>query len=54
MQALLSHARTLGCVAAWVLTEASNTAARRLYTSAGGEEDECQIFVFPLTNGSPA
>ncbi|GBF04252.1 acetyltransferase [Deinococcus aerius] len=38
LDALLAHARTLGCVAAWVLTEEDNIAARRLYASAGGEE----------------
>lgn len=38
VQTLLTHARSLGCVAAWVLTEADNTAARRLYASCGGEE----------------
>lgn len=38
VQALLAHARTLGCVAAWVLTEEDNAAARRLYASCGGEE----------------
>ena len=38
VQALLAHAKTLGCVAAWVLTEQDNTAARRLYASCGGEE----------------
>lgn len=38
VQALLTHAKTLGCVAAWVLTEDDNTAARKLYASCGGEE----------------
>lgn len=38
LDTLLAHARTLGCVAAWVLTEEDNHAARRLYASAGGEE----------------
>ncbi|MPY65461.1 GNAT family N-acetyltransferase [Deinococcus sp. SDU3-2] len=38
LDALLAHARTLGCVAAWVLTEEDNPIARRLYASAGGEE----------------
>ncbi|WP_420595367.1 GNAT family N-acetyltransferase [Deinococcus sp.] len=49
MDALLAHARTLGCVAAWTLTEQGNVAARRLYASSGGQEDECRIFVIPLT-----
>lgn len=54
MRELLAHARTLGCVTAWVLTESSNTAARRLYASAGGEEAECRIIVFPLVGDSLA
>lgn len=48
MDVLLEHARTLGCVAAWVLTEPDNMVARRLYASVGGEEETCQIFVVPL------
>ncbi|GAA5514671.1 hypothetical protein Dcar01_03427 [Deinococcus carri] len=48
MDALTTHARSLGCVAAWVLTEADNTAARRLYRASGGLEESCQIFVIPL------
>lgn len=34
----------------WVLTEQSNVAAKALYRSAGGEEDEetPALFVFPL------
>ncbi|WP_293909734.1 GNAT family N-acetyltransferase [Deinococcus sp.] len=48
LDALTAHARSLGCVTAWVLTEAENTAARRLYTKLGGAEESCQIFVVPL------
>lgn len=36
--ALLEHAKRLGCREAWVLTDRSNSAAMRLYASAGGEE----------------
>lgn len=36
--ALLAHATTLGCESAWVLTEPSNAAARRMYAAAGGIE----------------
>lgn len=36
LRALLDHARTLGCVQAWVLTERDNTVAQRLYAGAGG------------------
>ena len=42
---------SLGCVAAWVLTERSNSVARRLYASVGGLEAECRIFVVPLEDG---
>ena len=45
---LLNHGRKLGCKEAWVLTEASNTAARALYSSAGGEESECILVSFDL------
>lgn len=36
--ALLDHAATLGCESAWVLTDESNAAARRMYAAAGGVE----------------
>jgi GNAT superfamily N-acetyltransferase len=38
MKTMLAHARALGCVNAWVLTERSNKAAMALYASAGGRE----------------
>ena len=51
LDALIAHARTLGCVAAWVLTETDNAVARRLYTSVGGMEEGVRIFVVPLEDG---
>ncbi|ULH15162.1 GNAT family N-acetyltransferase [Deinococcus sp. KNUC1210] len=48
LDALIAHAKALGCVAAWVLTEEENAVARRLYASVGGMEAECRIFVVPL------
>lgn len=48
VDALLEHARTLGCHEAWVLTEESNTTARRLYASAGGVEDRVVYVTFDL------
>lgn len=49
LDALLAHARSLGCVAAWVLTEEDNPIARRLYASAGGEEQPGVVMsLFPL------
>lgn len=38
IQALLQHAKKIGCREAWVLTDRSNIAAMRLYQSTGGEE----------------
>ena len=39
MDRLLDCGRELGCREAWVGTERSNTAARRLYAAAGGVEE---------------
>jgi GNAT superfamily N-acetyltransferase len=50
LKTMLAHARALGCVNAWVLTERSNKAAMALYASAGGREsapDEVML-TFPL------
>ena len=38
LETLLSHAATLGCETAWVLTDTTNLAARRMYAAAGGTE----------------
>lgn len=46
LHALLAHGRRLGCREAWVLTEAGNAPARRLYTGAGGTEDAEHSIVF--------
>lgn len=48
VRALLEHGRWLGCGEAWVLTEASNSAARGLYQSIGGREpsDRAILFTF--------
>jgi len=50
VQRLLDVARALGCAEAWVLTDRSNDAALRLYTSSGGiEAPGGQVMVtFPL------
>lgn len=56
MKTMLEHARALGCVNAWVLTERSNKAAMALYASAGGREsapDEVML-TFPLDEASSA
>ena len=38
VRTLLRHGTSLGCESAWVLTESSNAAARRMYAAAGGVE----------------
>jgi ribosomal protein S18 acetylase RimI-like enzyme len=50
VDALLDLGRTLGCQAAWVLTERSNASARRLYGSAGGLEatEDTILYAFAL------
>ena len=47
---LLTHARAIGCSEAWVLTDYTNRAARRLYAAAGGEDhpDATLMVTFPL------
>ncbi len=39
MNALFEHARSLNCKEAWVLTDETNTAAKKLYSSVGGKEE---------------
>lgn len=48
MQTLLAHGRTLGCRESWVLTDAGNLSARRLYESAGGTEHSAILVSFQL------
>ena len=48
MAALFSRGRELGCTEAWLGTEESNTAARRLYASVGGAEQTMVYFTFEL------
>jgi len=45
LQALLSHARSIGCGEAWVLTDEDNAPARALYKSAGGQETPRNVVV---------
>jgi GNAT superfamily N-acetyltransferase len=56
LRAMLDHARGLGCVNAWVLTEKENTAAMRLYAGAGGvaAKKPAVMFEFALSStGTP-
>jgi ribosomal protein S18 acetylase RimI-like enzyme len=45
---LLSRGRALGCTEAWLGTEESNTAARRLYAAVGGAEESMVYVTFEL------
>ena len=51
LDALLERGRTLGCSEAWVLTDESNSIARKLYASAGGEIDSdlAIMYTFPFS-----
>ncbi len=49
LQALLAHAGTLGCTEAWLGTEETNAAARRLYASMGAREQPMVYVTFRLT-----
>jgi len=51
LDALLERGRTLGCSEAWVLTDESNSIARKLYASAGGEidSDPAIMSTFPFS-----
>ncbi|HEY6618887.1 MAG TPA: GNAT family N-acetyltransferase [Steroidobacteraceae bacterium] len=46
--ALFLRGRQLGCKEAWLGTEESNTAARRLYASVGGVEETMVYLTFRL------
>jgi hypothetical protein len=46
MAAILDHGRALGCTEAWVGTEETNFAARRLYSGAGGVEDSDRFITY--------
>ena len=47
LQTLLRHGHSLGCKEAWLGTELSNAAARRMYAAAGGEEEaEAMVVVW--------
>ena len=48
MRCLLDGARKKGVTSAWVATETDNEAARALYRSIGGREDQMAYFEFGL------
>ena len=51
LDALLERGRALACNEAWVLTDESNSIARKLYASAGGEidSDPAIMYTFPFS-----
>ena len=53
VRALLQHGERLGCGQAWVLTDAANTAAMRLYASVGGTADPVPSMVFTFRLAPP-
>lgn len=54
MRAVFDLGLALGCGEAWLGTEASNTAARRLYAAVGGKEEAMVYVTFSLTNPLPS
>jgi aminoglycoside 6'-N-acetyltransferase I len=49
LDAMLAHGCTLGCTAAWVLTDCANAPAMRLYASAGGVENPTPAIMFEFS-----
>ncbi len=49
---LFEHGVSLGCSEAWVLTEANNQAAQKLYTSVGGVEEQERPVYFTFSLNS--
>lgn len=52
MHALLERGRIMGCTEAWVATEVDNEAARALYKSLSGIEDDDRAVVYTWQLGS--
>jgi len=48
LRALFAHGRTLGCTEAWLSTNETNIAARRLYAAVGGQEEPMVYVTFRL------
>lgn len=48
LDAMVAHARTLGCTEAWVLTERTNQAAMALYRRRADEPTDAVMFTIPL------
>jgi GNAT superfamily N-acetyltransferase len=52
MLAILARGRALGCSEAWVGTEETNAAARQLYRTSGGVEDQDRFITYTFDLGS--
>ncbi len=48
VQALFARGRELGCTEAWLGTEETNLAARRMYAAVGGQEEPMIYVTFAL------
>jgi len=49
LDAMLAHGRAIGCSEAWLGTEETNVAARRLYESAGGVPESFVLYEWQFT-----
>jgi ribosomal protein S18 acetylase RimI-like enzyme len=54
LRAVFAVARGLGCAEAWVLTDRANTAAMRLYASAGSPDQPTEHVMFTFRLGAEA
>ena len=55
LKELLRHSHRLGCKTAWVLTDKSNEAANKLYSSVGGKVDpgDTVMYEFDILGDEP-
>jgi ribosomal protein S18 acetylase RimI-like enzyme len=53
LDALFAEGRKHGCATAWVATEPDNEAARGLYASTGGKEDDSPAIVYNYSLSEP-
>jgi aminoglycoside 6'-N-acetyltransferase I len=51
LDAILAHGRALGCTEAWLGTEETNVAARRLYEGAGATPQAFMLYEFLFESG---
>lgn len=51
VETLCGHGKSLGCSEAWVATEPANIAAKQMYATAGGIEEESPFVMFSFDLG---